>query len=138
MIQANELSKGNRVLYSPSGKKNVVKDREVVILEIRKKTIIVQDLGFELELFYESAAVKPIPLTPEILEKCGFHALILRDSSNGFIRYVYKIIVFKSYNGVIDFNESLMLSKKITHIKYLHQLQNIVFASTNTELAYKP
>lgn len=74
----------------------------------------------------------PIPLTPEILEMCGF-----RKGEKWFIHQVY-------YNGQIDINvnrKGIHYGKKTEHgfdatieIRYLHQLQNLYFALTGKEL----
>jgi hypothetical protein len=72
MIPANELRKGNWVLFSPSGKAAKVKIRPVFILELLEKSCIVQDSGLKLELFYESASIQPMPITGKLLVKIGF------------------------------------------------------------------
>ena len=68
--------------------------------------------------------IEPIPLTEEILLKCGFV-----NGWNG--NY------FCNTNGEFYFNgnsyEGETLSK---NIKYLHQLQNLYFALTNQELIF--
>lgn len=79
----------------------------------------------------------PIPLTPEILERCGFekgfgeYALIqdsypLRFREEGE-KYILSFHYFGS-NG--ESNEEEI----ICEFKYLHQLQNLYFALTGQEL----
>lgn len=69
----------------------------------------------------------PIPLTPEILEKCGFgqsesihfHGQLRGENHKGVavvVRYIKDFMIFP---------------------QYLHQLQNLYFALTGTELEIK-
>ncbi|OYY99535.1 MAG: hypothetical protein B7Y37_13675 [Sphingobacteriia bacterium 28-36-52] len=72
---------------------------------------------------------QPIRLTTEILEKCGFEKAT--DEFGGYLSPLYKggrirIDDNTWYNGCFD-----------TEIKHLHQLQNLYFALTNTELTFK-
>lgn len=60
--------------------------------------------------------LRPIPLTPEILEKCGFS----KCECGG-------------WRGVIHISK-MMIVKDGIEMKSLHQLQNYVYALTNTEL----
>jgi hypothetical protein len=81
--------------------------------------------------------LKPISITPEILEKAGFKKLQL----------MYEKVLEKGMNGndklAIDlegiclligysYDEAVTVQSKI---KYLHQLQNLYFALTGEELA---
>lgn len=81
--------------------------------------------------------IQPIPLTPEILEKCGFEKQDDGDggyylellSANGFL---FVAGDKKGYTDVfIDLWEQL-------RVRYLHQLQNLYFALTGNEINYKP
>jgi len=75
-----------------------------------------------------------IPLTPEILEKCGFE----NDGTYFFIQpnlenIHYRLIEFPKgtwvmSKGFINYNHELRC------IKYLHQLQNLIYALTGEEL----
>lgn len=83
---------------------------------------------------------EPIPLTPEILEKCGF-------SNNGeydyFMKDEYdddnKKIILHDMTDVDEAFEVYIYKHKhfLTTIKYLHKLQNLYFALTATELEVK-
>lgn len=69
-----------------------------------------------------SKELKPIPLTEEILLKCGY---IKQD------RNMFMIIGHVIWNV----QENLFLcDKNGVVLKYLHQLQNLYFALTNKEL----
>ena len=67
---------------------------------------------------------KPIPLTEEILLKCGFSSPI-----NGWYTSPNKTLEF-GFNG----EGKLILMDWFLEITSLHQLQNLYFALTNTEL----
>lgn len=85
---------------------------------------------------------EPIPLTPEILEKCGFVIdfslrrtnAILEDKNNRLLVCFFK-------NGRIDIvlngNKSRSIFTKKYPKFYLHQLQNLYFDLTATELEIK-
>lgn len=72
------------------------------------------------ELF--SQYLFPIPLTDEIIQRCGFEVRY-----NGIKTY---------YNPLmeLDYEFNLMRYESNVKINYVHQLQNIYFALTNTEL----
>lgn len=80
----------------------------------------------------------PIPLTPDILEKCGFEIL---DSKVNAVLYFecsgkkYSMILSDSLRNGIYVYESGTLRVPIPH---LHQLQNLYFALTSQELIYTP
>jgi hypothetical protein len=69
----------------------------------------------------------PIPLTPEILEKCGFREYGPFSPWLTLGSFSWSDPAGISYE--ID-EESAMLD----HIKYLHQLQNLYYAVTGEEL----
>jgi len=80
--------------------------------------------------------LQPIPLTPEILEKCGF------ENDNVFekmFKYLNKSIydtdklTFRKEEGFICF-DGIKYRTLLKHIIYLHQLQNLYFALTGEEL----
>lgn len=111
-MKASELRIGNLVLYeNPHGD--------------RIKTIV------DYKVFLYADKLEPIPLTEELLLKCGFEKH--RDS------YIDDILPFDiswinqcwtlSYDT--EFCTSYFCHDKI---EYLHQLQNIYFALTNEEL----
>src|SRR5687767_669454 len=78
-----------------------------------------------------------IPLTPEILEKCGFEYEDLGNDSphEWWIHKEHKRFQLWDFNGehwILAMADQYGLPTE--HFKYLHQLQNIYFALTNTEL----
>jgi hypothetical protein len=91
--------------------------------------------------------LKPIPLTPEILEKCGFKwngdkGKVLYYFFNG-IRITMPTCSLSILRSCDKAGESqngwcgTSLGDSLD-IKYLHQLQNLFFALTGTELNYNP
>ena len=122
MIQANELRLTNLVL-NPDDKICLIKEISQI------GTVVVNQLDFwrsDNAFGYSTNEIKPIPLTEEILLKCGF------TNTGGYISF---------YNG--DFgliwNEdhiSLQVEGQwlTLKVKSLHQLQNLYFALTQTEL----
>lgn len=86
--------------------------------------------------------LEPIPLTPEILEKCGFKKSI-GDS------YLEKIDIYENdyitlssnfnllYETYEDGNEKWYYEKLDRKIQYVHELQNIYFALSGEELEVK-
>lgn len=113
MIQANELRIGNCFLNPNTGK--VIRCTCEDISDIQN--------GYKTRL--------PIPLTPEILEKCGFKHTWgdIYELEDGFGVYA------SLRNGWM-----VSQSRDISNIKgadYLHQLQNLYFALTGEELKIK-
>jgi hypothetical protein len=69
---------------------------------------------------YKVEDLQPIPLTEEILLKCGFKEL--EDA------YIYHI---EDFMNVIWFKDTKRFNY---NIKHLHDLQNLIYALTKTEL----
>ena len=115
MIQANELRLGNWF------QSNIYQQVALETLEYLLNPN-----------FAPHSAVKPIPLTPEILEKCGFECV-----SHGLttITYVHKGL--PEYGRTCYWHAEigeLNLNYIAIGVKYLHQLQNLYFALTGEEL----
>lgn len=79
----------------------------------------------------DNAIINPIPITEEWLVKLGFV-----NRENGWMRLVicedFFYISWELLHGVclsINFN-----STSLVHIKYIHQLQNLIYALTGEEL----
>ena len=75
----------------------------------------------------------PIPLTPEILEKCGFYKLNNNWSTNVPDTFKINLYNLNDGNGYLNLiiNGANIPCPKINS---LHQLQNICFALTGEEL----
>lgn len=110
MIKASELRIGNWVSNGE------------VDYQITGATIL------HLEIKPSDAIAKPIPISPEWLERMGFEKQT--DWS-----YYFDDIYF-SYNETGDLTCRLRYYKTICY--YVHQLQNLYFALTGEELILKP
>jgi len=76
----------------------------------------------------------PIPLTEEWLVKLGFKKI--NDNLFRLGHLQYRTGMLKK--GSTGYNSCFMFGvKKITHIRRVHQLQNLYFALTGTELTIK-
>ncbi len=132
MIQSNDLRLGNKVLWNDLI--CTVAGIQYFIDADENKEGHIVDLynnGEMVQTPYVSY-INPIPLTPEILEKCGFEK---KYSHSNLSKYVG--------NGTLYWNDVMSLSyafghdyeeEPIEHTQYLHQLQNLYFALTGEEL----
>ena len=82
--------------------------------------------------------IKPIPLTEDILLKCGFK----RVPKNLYVDNIKDLRTAVTYlKGSIIWNESTRIvwvgNIALDNIKYLHELQNLYFAITGEELEVK-
>jgi len=132
-MTANELRIGNLILFSPSGKKNLVIERPVKVINLLDEVCIVEDKGLRLELFYDSASTKPIPLTEEWLLKFGFEKdnFITREWNHDH-SHIKMITHYE--NGFLMLFRGNSIG---TMIKHVHQLQNLYHALTGEELQLK-
>lgn len=125
MVNLNELRRGNFVRDA------VVNSRIIKVSEITPDHILHE--GDESEEPFADDEIDGIPLTPEILEKCGFeNPDILPDSFFGKETDFELNIKDGKFMAFI-----LMGSTEVSvdiEIKHLHQLQNLYFALTGTEL----
>lgn len=80
---------------------------------------------------FSTPDLQPIPLTPEILEKCEFVEVKLKT-------FTY----WRCYHFELSFHRKMYYlkgTKFYMHgIKYLHQLQNLYYALTESELPTPP
>lgn len=133
MIPANELRIGNWVGLTGTDK--------WYKFGVNMFSIIAQKGEHESISYYaidaETNILSPIPLIPEILEKCGF-----RDKTNGWYHIDWfaleedcrlAINVKSGRCSIFEYDESGMAFTKHP-IKYLHQLQNLYFSLTGEEL----
>ena len=114
MIQANELRLGN-YFETPEQKEKV---REISFS---------YDEGVTFINDWNVSIIKPIPLTEEILLKCGF------EKKNGYVfRKIGFILNGRKVKDSIGFH--FIHYECTTECSYLHQLQNLYFALTGEEL----
>lgn len=115
-LKAQDLRVGNYVI-NPFGSIGIVD-------EIHKS-------GFKIKsTLYALEHCKPIPITEDILLKCGFEwsiqhqAYYLKDCD-------YVVDICQDYCRVIKYRRT---GEVITRLIYLHELQNLILALTKTEL----
>ena len=129
MIAANELRIGNWVMYDNRLFQIEAISRSLPCLNTDEFGIGVVDWN----------NINPIPLTPEILEKCG-----LKNGNSELDRNVFystnKHLAQFSVNisGSFGIYVGVFIALRSVHLEYLHQLQNLYFALTNEELNYTP
>lgn len=127
----NELRIGNYV---------TLEEKVTKILGIKNEKVELLNYAKWVELI----KIKPILLTEEILLKYGFKKYDKGESydlnelydNNSCISLSIRhdnLFFITIYND--NYNESSSL--KLTHIKHLHQLQNLYFSLTNQELEIK-
>jgi hypothetical protein len=127
MIQANELRIGNWLLTESGTPQQVAYIGETIGFH---NNMGGTDKHQKNPIFsYDIEKIEPILLTPEILEKVGFEhsydsVLPYQDAyENGYF-------ILNAQFELTD-KDGLIISKQI---KYVHQLQNLYFTLTETEL----
>lgn len=84
---------------------------------------------------------KPILLTPEILEKCGFES-----DNNGWKANISETMflwwgelecIMRMCSSETIYSYPIYLKEPVYHFQFLHQLQNLYFSLTGTELEIK-
>jgi len=136
-MKANELRIGNKIMFSDDSS----------IFEVKGMHEFGLDVANDIEETYiEYDQFEPIPLTEELLLKCGFEeikdyydigkSMFFYDIDKSLENcefYIYYNTEDKNiYISSMENEESV--SKKISSITSVHQLQNIFFALTNQEL----
>lgn len=142
MIKANELRIGNWVevyavvisgsWYDADGNRHG--QDKITEPTINRKQIGVGDLNVILSSQAGLATYRPIPLTPEILEKCGFDWSIYYQA---FHKEYFEFDITECYPkgyALTTFKRGLIIAP---NIQYLHQLQNLYYSLTGEELEIK-
>ena len=132
MIKANEIRLGNwiELIYCPYGPDISSEYKQVDIEEIQRAKGLLGVNSFRQE---------PIPLTPEILEKCG---LVVSEDLGDMVFYEFPNLSY-GYGVCYDHEEwefyrySSIDHRALIHdasfFQSLHQLQNIYFSLTGEE-----
>lgn len=121
-MKANELRIGNYIQWNNFKEARIMNDKDFSIV-------------YELLSNNDSEEVKPTTLTEEWLEKFDFYKIGNEYSlSNGFFYICFKF--YKNGNKKLWINGEGMKYAKggEMFINYVHQLQNLYFALTHTEL----
>lgn len=133
MITAEELRIGNLIL-DPHGTQ----------IEVHSHSFVSDPEGW-----YEIEDCSGIPITPEWLERLGFkydlsakgqenHVKIFENRTTLVVREINGLFGFVYHKELQEYSvgHSGFVENSV-HIKYIHQLQNLCFALTGTELTVK-
>lgn len=113
-------------------------DAEIGLPSLHAHKICSKDIG---SIHNGEVIVYPIPLTEEILLKCGFEKTDdygdqkyyepkVRGNRNYYICFDHEAISF----GLVSFGNCTNLLYDDLNLQHLHQLQNLIFALTGQEL----
>lgn len=93
-----------------------------------KDEVIVHEAAFGIE-------IKPIPLSPEWLERCGFNTKVKNGIALNILEgYVFITSLFTGLPLTLEIDGNRM---PLHSVKYVYQLQNLYFALTGEELNVK-
>lgn len=133
MIKATELRIGNKV-FTDTERDNPI----VTVLELLGTYAKTSHKDYPCDVVKASIPydrLHPIPLTPEIVGKCGF---TLDDSENDAVIYYGKdrdrFELHTTLNGGDGYEWRLMYYGPYRVFEFLHDLQNVFFALTREEL----
>ena len=126
-IAANELRIGDKVLYDD----NI---DEVYAIhfwdsQMQPYRLLLQNQRGKMGVALSE--IQPIPLTPEILEKCGFEKINSTYKEAETYDYYLRPLYFDMANMSVKINS---VYQDIKFPEFLHQLQNLYFALTEEEL----
>ncbi len=142
MIAANELRIGNWFQQDASNNNTI--SRFFTVDEIKRygvrSTYIRQDTNQPHTSLFSLDSIHPIPLTPEILEKCGFtlnhvdQLAIVLNSMDRHLELNAEVNgnYFFSINQMGEFGDSSNVT--LNYIQHLHQLQNLYWCLCGKEL----
>lgn len=133
MIDAKELRIGNWIEIKPPPNC----DSGICMVEVIKRSSA--SLHCESEDYFIADVpyekIKPIELTPSILEQCGFE----ESTQTFFIWYTYGLVERQFRLDYSAESEYHWVQGHISvEIKYLHQLQNLYFSLFSEELNFQP
>lgn len=143
-MNANELRIGNRVQGISIGRSielpNGINYKIVELLAFTCKVVREDEIPATVEkwLEFSYSLLAPIPLTPEILERCGW---VWNQECDSFEKYpngdARMNLQYRSVNSSFTMFNYVLKALIADKIYYLHQLQNLVFALTGKELEIK-
>jgi len=131
MVQPNELKVGNRFIRELRNERGLEYDHDFILTEENMGKLFGDNIGLALQDLF------PVPLTPAILEKCGFE---FKDMmfANKPMRYWRKdwfcLNLFDKSDKYVLYLWNEKETEKSVYISSLHQLQNLYFALTGEEL----
>ena len=121
-LNADDLRIGNLVEYE-----NAIFEIDIIAREFPSLNTIAYGVGVVRWI-----DLKPIPLTEEWLLKFGFQKLY----DNYYLLYVGSLTInyYYNYSGS---TWKFMLEEQLLDIKYVHEVQNLYYSLTKTELTYE-
>lgn len=125
MIDPKQLRIGNYITF-PIG----LKGKLCEVLAINEKQVLIKT-EIDRRAWLNFDYLEPIPLTQELLEKCGFE---YDQDDHGHYWTIDEFVV--ELSGIEE--GIFKLEQYRTIITTLHQLQNLYFAITGDELEIKP
>lgn len=117
MIQVNEYRCGNSVSYCG--------DCDTINAISHADHFVCLNSAGQLSVF--DTDVEPIPLTPDLLLKCGLSDFQFAENFTVRMRS-------RQHASMLYIEQYGEGEECLPHIKYLHQLQNLYFALTGQEL----
>jgi len=105
----------------------------LAVAEVNSENVLFDILGDDQSALPDGWQAEPIPLTPEVLQKCG------RLSTHSDWEYEIPVGALKWYfrHNIEWYSEigGIYIDSRVQH---LHQLQNLYFALYGNELNYQP
>lgn len=136
MIDAKELRIGNWVNIHDKPASTYHPQKITAIYSNNR--VEMADSGFEIDFPFDADSLYPIPLTPELLEKAGFKVVVgqaftAMASKQGIDLFFLYPAIDETLEVVFAFN-NLQGETTRRELKYVHELQNLIFALTGQEL----
>ena len=129
-MKAEELRIGNLIFWDIPEKLNTI--HEVIGIRNKKPQTIPIPLGESIEDY------KPIPLTEEWLKMFGANCIGAKGWNFISVNKADTSYIYFNPNGIgLAIDNGTTENAIEVEIKYVHQLQNLYFALTNTELTIK-
>jgi len=129
-MKAEELRIGNLIFWDIPEKLNTI--HEVIGIRNKKPQTIPISLGESIEDY------KPIPLTEEWLKMFGANCIGAKGWNFISVNKADTSYIYFNPNGIgLAIDNGTTENAIEVEIKYVHQLQNLYFALTNTELTIK-
>ena len=125
-MEAKELRIGNLVEDELLGKVTIESILKTGQVEVSAFKLISEQITKVFYMFNISE-LKPIPITEEILLKCGFKFI----NGYGYKRHNFQLICINVADSKEFIFRYFMLN---VELQYLHQLQNLYFVLTGKEL----
>ena len=100
-----------------------------MVVQVNDWKMVASELRIGNWVSWDEEKLTPIPLTEEILLKCGFE----KDRFGNYSLGLFELL----YNDIIGFRFSMEGQWCYEEIKYLHQLQNLFYSLCGKELEIK-